>query len=376
MDYGFLHNILTGADHVNNPIGHLAIIASIEVDRPQAGKLQPKSIEKEKPKGFNLACIEVLEKNHIAPKKVLNIIEKQASEHGLSADLGLMLIQGASENAVSRELGISRTRCARFWTALDRVNFHIEAAIRPQSRGLALTVLTSEQIASDVRATILRNKHRETLSHIAKTVSPIRRDLQRLAATAYEWCLANDRVWFEEMIASADKVEKRRRHRGTILALIDRGCDSQTAVRRYNFEAYRWCVTYDRLWLDETIPSIQRSKRLSFEAMREECRVAVTDAVKRGARTRRQIPGFAWRFLTKFDSAWLNETLPKAVCRPAYCKTSFDQFRNECREVIVNAITAGATTRKELPGYAMRFCRDYDSSWLHSKLPGRRPVNE
>lgn len=105
-----------------------------------------------------------------------------------------------------------------------------------------------------------------------------------------------------------------------------------------------------------------------------ECKAAVTDAVSAGARTRRQIPGFAVRFLRKSDPTWLDGALPKAFPRPAFYKTSFEQFREKCRGVINVAISEGAIYRNQLPGFAMRFCRDYDAVWLHGRLPGRRPV--
>lgn len=375
MGYRFLGNALLDTDHGDNPVGHLAIMAAIDV---RGAVVRPPSEElnvAEKPAElFSNICLEVLRKKHLDPTRVSEALEKMAFAHGLPRQAGAMLAEGVSKQSTFRKLGIPGTRGTRFSKALDMLDLRTGATIDILPQSGRRPRVTVGKVADAVRKLALREKHRNTLLRVANGNPPTRVRLHELAKASYVWCVANDKLWFEKIISPLIDNAKRHGYRSRLLALVEKGCGSQSSLRRHDLQAYHWCLRYDRPWLDELLPSIQRSKRLSPDEMLAQCKAAVTDAVSSGARIRQQIPGFAVRFLRKSDPTWLDRTLPKAVPRPTFCKTSLEQFREKCRGVINVAIAEGAVYRNQLPGFAMRFCRDYDAMWLQSRLPGRRPV--
>lgn len=321
MGHRFVGNALLDTDHGDNPVGHLAIMAAIEVRGVPVRTPSEERNEADKPADlFSKICLEVLRKKRLDPGLVSEALEKMALAHGLPRQAGVMLAEGVSKKSTFRELGIPGTRGTRFSKALDMLDLRTGATIDMLSQSGSGPCVTVGKVADAVRKLALRETRRNTLLRVANENPPTRRRLHELAKASYEWCLANDKLWFEKIISPLSDDAKRQGHRSTMLALVKKGCWSQTSLRRYDFQAYHWCLRYDRAWLDELLPSIQRSKRLTPDEMMAQCKAAVTDAVSSGARNRRQIPGFAVRFLRKSDPTWLDGALPKAVPRPPSIK--------------------------------------------------------
>jgi len=306
MNQRFVRQAIIGQDHVVNPVGHLSIIAALELAEPYGlGRGRTFYSSPTNP-SLSTLCRQILTANNIDPERVISTLKTLALQHGLPDKTGLMLIEGKSQTVTFRELGLCGARVGRFTKCLDELNLGEFSTIREKSAHRDPGILRFSEIVKSIKKEELREKNRNVITGILKVQRATRSRLNKIVPGAYQWCQTNDKQWLSQIIPPETAEEKRTRHRSTIHKLVKNGCATQRSVKEANFSAYHWCFKYDKVWLDNILPSVHRYKNLSIDEMRTLCRSIIMNALSVGITDRRHLPFGAMKWCRQNDRVWLD----------------------------------------------------------------------
>lgn len=296
MDRLFVREAITGQDHVVNPVGHLAIMAALEVKNSPKRRTRADELTATT-QPFSARCLAILAAYRIDPEQLFVSLKETAIEHGLPEQTGIMLVEGNTHSPIISKLKICGARLGRFAKALDE---------------LKLSEFCSfADIRLGVKIEIRRDEHRMEIRRLLDHEKLSRKALKERLPKTFAWCTVNDKDWLREQCPRESVGEKRMRHRHAIESLMAEGCRTQRAIHEKNFTAYHWCITNDRVWLDEKLPSVHRYKGLSTQDMQKLCRAIITAALSSGITKRSDLPGRARGWCTEHDIDWLDTMIPR-----------------------------------------------------------------
>ena len=121
LNLRFIREAMTGQDHVINPVGHLSIIAALEVAKPPR-RIKPRVAVTEVAHPFSERCVAVLKTYLINPESLYLFLKKAADAGGLPEQAGIMLLEGDRYDDIFGNFRICGARLGRFAKELDELD--------------------------------------------------------------------------------------------------------------------------------------------------------------------------------------------------------------------------------------------------------------
>jgi hypothetical protein len=219
-----------------------------------------------------------------------------------------MLIDGAQIDA-TRQFRVDQYRGARLLVALDEIDFKAEgivSASNPKGSEFSFSFLRNAMKWHKVR-----NAHRASLREFLLNEHLSLDTPQETIVRSVIWSGKHDHSWLGALYNADDPLSKKVRIacRKSIVHAIKNGGRIPSAVRRSAPTAFVLCRLFDAYWLNSTIPPTKYAG-LSFEDKRARCRRMITIAIEAGITHRTNMPKLAKRWCLEYDREWLERTVP------------------------------------------------------------------
>lgn len=277
MTREFIKQALCGQDHILNPIGHLALMASFQLEL----RLVQDNVNVEL--SLSQQCRDVLREHLVDEESVIEELRLAAIEHGLPAMAGILLLQATTQRDTFRRLGVCGSRLSKFRKVIDTMSF---------------ACMNQRGERGSIRFGDLVNEIRQTEIF----VFPRR--------VGHSSSVSDDRVLTPVTYKGRSEDSMRKVCRQAILQAMEVGV---TLRRDLPFTASKWCRANDRKWLDLVLPLQKRRpidltdeqiRKLPVSQLRKQCRTIILEAIRAGVGKCPSLPKRASAWAKQYDKAW------------------------------------------------------------------------